>query len=260
MANIALDDPRPLPVGVTIAGSVAVGLHLAVIGCLALGAQSGPWPTPMGPSMAEGPQFVKPLTDVAVPNYLQPLRMTHNYHFMTNSLAQPGVYFEVHLKDKSGQRLRTVKFPDDKANPWVRHRQQLLAQGLAQDQPVPPPQGELIGAAGQRVEMMVWLTPDEIKRIVRSDVPQPAGDNELYLRKVAQHLVPRDRPVMTASDLSLTLAKSYARYLCRTQRAASAEVIRHTREAWQPSFLFIPREGVPPNDKLVCNFGEFTRD
>src|SRR5262249_20824891 len=229
MPNIALDDPRPLPPWLKIGVSLVATLHLTVFVCWAVGASSGTavgWFTPMGPSPAEGPQFVRPITDNVVPYYLDPLRMTHNYHFATNHTAQPAVYFEVHLKDKTGQLLKTLKFPNDKANPWVRHRQQLLAQGLAQDQPVPPPQGEVIGPAGQRVEMMVWLNSDEIKRVLQVEPPPATNQNELHLRKVAQHLVPRERPVMTASEWSLTLAKAYARYLCRTHHADKAEFVR----------------------------------
>ena len=260
MPNIALDKPRPLPTWLKVGGSIVVVLHLVAIACHVLGAQSGPWLAPMGPSMAEGPEFVKPVVEVAYPYYLQPLRMTHNYHFETNRTAQPGVFLEIHLKDKAGQRIKTVKLPDDKANPWIRHRQQLLAQHMAQDQPVPPPQGEVIGPAGQRVEMNVWLMNEEIKRILRTEPPEGAGGAELHLRKVPQHLVPRERPVMTPSDLSLTLARSYARHLCRTHQATSAEVIRHTREPWQPVYLIVPNVPIPPNDTLICNFGEYTRD
>lgn len=242
MPNIALDAPRPLPLPLKIAVGAGVGVHLLIIVALALGAQSGPWPSPVGPSEAPGPQFVQPLTEAAVPYYLEPLRMTHNYHFMTNTTAQPGVYFEAHLKDKTGNVIKTLKFPDDKAQPWVRHRQQLLALGLAQDQPVPEQQGEVL--AGQnRVEFTIWAP----------------GDQELRLKKVPQHLVPRE-PTMMPSEWSLALAKSYARYLCRVEHAHTAEIVRHTRDAWLPSYLFIPREQIPPNDKLVCNFGETTRD
>lgn len=243
MPNIALDAPRPLPLWLRIAVGAAVGVHLLVIIAQVISAPSGEWYTPMGPSMAEPPQFVKPITEAAVPAYLEPLRLTHNYHFATNRTSRPGVYFEVHLKNKDGQRIKTLRFPDEKVNPWVRHRQELLAQGLAEDEPVPPPQGEIIG----RVEFTIWDLPDQ-------------GSQDLRLKKVPQHLVPRDRPVMMPSPWSLTLAKSYARYLCRTEHAAAAEIVRHTRDPWQPGYLLIPREAIPPNDTLVCNFGEQTRD
>lgn len=259
MPNIALDAPRPLPLPLKIAVGAGVGVHLLVITALVLGAPSGEWYTPMGPSMAEGPQFVKPIAEAAMPYYLEPLRLTHNYHFMTNNTSQPGVYFEVHLKDKDGQRIKTLTFPDDKAQPWIRHRQQLLAHGLAQDQPVPL-QGEVLGAPGKRAELTVWLTNEEIQRLLKAEAPQAGDGGELHLKRIPQHLVPRDRPVMMPAEWSLALAKSYARYLCRTHHAASAQIVRHTRDAWQPGYLFIPRDAIPPNDKLVCNFGETTRD
>jgi hypothetical protein len=246
MPNIALDAPRPLPLVLKIAISTAVVIHLGIFACLVLAAPSGEWYTPMGPSMAEGPQFAKPIVQAAMPVYLEPTRMTHNYHFMTNNTEQPGAYFEVHMKDKAGNRIKTLKFPDEKANPWIRHRQQLLAQGLAQDQPVPPPQAEVLPGLQKKTEMTIW--------------EQQPGDQGLRLKRVPQHLVPRDVPVMMPSEWSLTLAKSFARYLCRTEHAASAEIVRHTRDAWQPSYLLIPREAIPRNDKLVCNFGEYARD
>jgi hypothetical protein len=260
MPNIALDEPRPLPPWLKIGVSLAVILHLAVFVCLALGADSGDWPTPFGADRAWGPQFARTINENTLPGYLQPLRMTHNYHFDTNRTSQPDVFFEVHLKDKAGQRIKTLKFPDEKANPWIRHRHQLLAHGLIQDRPVPPIQGEVIGPAGQRVEMMVWLTNDEIKRVLQVEPPPATNENELHLRKVAQHLVPRERPVMTASEWSVTLAKAYARYLCRVHHADKAEFVRHSRDAWLPAFVMVPNAPIPPNDKLACNFGEFTRD
>jgi hypothetical protein len=66
---------------------------------------------------------------------------------------------------------------------------------------------------------------------------------------------------MQPSDWSLELAKSYTRYLCRAHRAASGEVVRHSRESILPMYLFMPGPP-PPNlfDELVCNFGDTRRD
>ena len=36
----------------------------------------------------------------------------------------------IRLKNELGE-VRTLRFPDEKANPWVRHRQEILAQNLA---------------------------------------------------------------------------------------------------------------------------------
>jgi hypothetical protein len=246
MPHLAPDAPRPLPGWMRVAGSIAVCLHLLAIVALALGAPSGPWTTPMGPSTSPGPQFVKPVTDVAMPNYLEPLRMTHNYHFVSNNVALPGVYFEVHLRDEQGQRIKTVKVPDDKANPWARHRQVLLTRGLADDQPVEPPGQEAIPAPKQQAQMITIWEPAE---------------KQMTLKRVPMHLIPRDRPVLSPSEWSLVLAQSYMRHLCREHRAASAELVRHSRDVIWPSYLFF-EEGPPPGafEELICNFGEYRRD
>jgi hypothetical protein len=59
---------------------------------------------------------------------------------------------------------------------------------------------------------------------------------------------------MRPSDWALVLARSYGRYLCRTHGAASAEIVRHTREPVSPAVLFGMRP--PPNafDEYVATF------
>jgi hypothetical protein len=84
-----------------------------------------------------------------------------------------------------------------------------------------------------------------------------AGNGGLELRTVPEHLVPRDRPVFRASARSLLLARSYARYLCRINGAAKAEVIRHTQEPIPPAVMFMSNQ--PPAgafNELTSNFGE----
>src|SRR5437667_202924 len=82
-----------------------------------LNARSGPW---MGAIFTPGPQFAAPLEEAASP-YLLAARMTHTYRFRVDR-PMPTVFFEVHLKDSDGRHLKTLKFPDAKANFWVRHR------------------------------------------------------------------------------------------------------------------------------------------
>jgi hypothetical protein len=169
--------------------------------------------------------------------------MTNNYHFLGNRPAMPGVSFEVRLKDESGNDLRTLSFPEANSNFWVRHRQSVLARGLADDQPVEPPQGEMIPAPNRSAPTaQIW---------------EMAGDQRLELRRVPEHLVPRDRPVFRPSERSLLLARSYARYLCREHGAAKAEFIRHTGEPITPAVMFT--SGPPPAvafSELLSNFGE----
>src|SRR5438094_425610 len=130
MSATPTSPPLRLPFALKVAGSVFAVGHLLLIGLYALAAESGPWPYNNGPSTSPGPQFATTIIwDVAYPLYLRPLRLTNDYHFASNRPAEYAVYFEVVLKYEYGE-VKTLKFPDDKANPWVRHRQQLLAQQL----------------------------------------------------------------------------------------------------------------------------------
>src|SRR5262249_51306775 len=139
------------------------------------------------------------------------------------------------------------KIPDPEANFWVRHRQSLLAQALADDEPVPPPQGEKVAAPGQQTRTVeIW---DEVEK----------GVPRLAIKKVPEHLIPRDRPVFRPSEWSLILAQSYARYLCRTHGADKAEIIRHTQEAIPPGVLFGPEPPPGAFPVLTSNFGEYPK-
>jgi hypothetical protein len=249
MPHESPDQPVSLPPWLLILGSGAIAFHLLAITLGALAAPSGPWPTPMGPNTLEPPQFASMANRLVGPIYLQPLRMTHTYHFTSNRPGAPGAYFEVVLKDASGKRIKTLKIPDANANFWVRHRQSLLAQGLNDDVPVPPPQGEKVAAPHKKLpKVAIW---------------EPVGDKPGDMRhfkiaKVDEHLIPRNRFVLRPSEWSLVLAKSYARYLCRTYSADRAEIIRHMQDPIPPSIFFMD---LPPGalDDMISNFGEFSK-
>ena len=85
--------------------------------------------------------------------------------------------------------------------------------------------------------------------------PSDAG-GVLRLRTVAERDIPANRPVERPSELSLVLARSYMRYLCRKHGAASAELIRHTRPAILSGIVFV--DPLPPDtfEDLACSFGE----
>src|SRR5437870_10696250 len=89
-----------LPLWLIILASVGIAAHFVVLGARALSGQSGPWVTPFGNSQAVPPQFAADLDEVANPYYLRPLRMSHDYHFVSNRPELPAVYFEVELKDE----------------------------------------------------------------------------------------------------------------------------------------------------------------
>jgi hypothetical protein len=225
--------------------SIAIAFHLIAIVANVLAAPSGPWPFQEREGLTMPPQFAQGLTQAFGAPYLKFLHMTSNYHFMTNRPGSPDAYIEARLKNRSSGDAKTAKFPDPSANFWVRHRQSILANALTQDVPVPPPQGEPVAAPGQQVRMVpMW---------------EPSDGGVLVIRPTPEHLVPRDRDVFRPGDWPRLLARSYARYLCRSQNATSAEIVRHWRNAIPPFVLSqqeIPQQLMEEN---AANFGEFTQ-
>jgi len=223
-------------------GSLLILAHLLAVITLVLAAPSGPWSTPFGADMALAPWFAGKLNEITTPSYLQPLKLTHNYHFLTNRTGMTGVILEARLRDEHGNVLNTLTIPDPNANHWVKHRQAILARSLGDDQPVQPQMGESVAAPNQQVKKVKIWEPVEGKQ------------RELQLKEVPEHLVPRDRPVMKTSDWTNLLVRSYARHLGRVHNADSVEIIRRSQEPIPPAVLV----GDPPPgafDELISNFG-----
>jgi hypothetical protein len=237
--------PRPLPGWLVLAGSAFVAFHLFAIGILVLSAQSGPWVTPFGvPSPAVGPMFAARINNVTYPYYLQPLQMTHNYHFLGNRPEATGISFEIRLKDDKGRLVDTYRFPSPKDNAWLRQRHLLMAAHLGDDQLVQAPNTELVPAPGQKMPTeKIW---------------EQTGPTSGTLREVQTHLIPKNQPVYKPRDWSLILVRSYARHLCREHGAASAEIVRYSRQPVMPGLMMIPEDRVPPNtwDTLASTFEE----
>jgi hypothetical protein len=144
-----------------------------------------------------------------------------------------------------------------RANPWVRHRQELLASALAPDVPVEPPAGEMLAAPGGNVPTVaIWSPPGDGAPTKIQEEAAGDGKMQLRLRTVPQHLIPRARPVFRPTDWAVLLARSYGRYLCRTHGAPTAEVVRITREPLHPSVLFNSQQAAPAFDELLASFGE----
>ncbi len=249
MSAIKTRAPRPLPGILSAIGGLAAVAHLSAVAMLALAAPSGPWPFENGLSFSPGPQFATAAAvNVVYPYYLTPLRMTHNYRFQTNNVAVTEIYLEVRLKDEFGNVTHKLKFPDDKANYWVRHRQKLLAQALGEDQPAQDAPTDYISQAGNVVKRMptkeIW---EEINGV-------------LHLKRVES--VPRDRSYFRPSPTAKVLAESYMRYLCNEHKAASAELVRFSKQAVMPIMLFVNedemRRRLPP--VLESHFGEYRRE
>jgi len=241
--------PRWLVLG----GSAAIILHFAAVVCGALAVPSGPLLSREGPEQAMPPRFASAIADLGPTYYLTHLRLAYNFRNASRP-QQPGVFFKVRLKDADGREMKVLQFPDPDANFWVHQRQSLLVQALADDQNVPPPQGEVIAGPGQQVPTVQYWDAVE-----GSSAGGGPGGRLLRLRKVPQHLAPREREVMRPSDWSLLLVRSYARYLCRTEGAASAEILRHTREPVSPGMLFVDNPQPTAFEELVSNFGELPR-
>lgn len=244
--------PASLPRWLILVVSAAILIHLTAVVVNTLATTSGPWPTPEGGNISPPPQFAFSLTEFKVgdtrliPAYLQALKMTHTYHFATSRPSQPGAFFEVRLRDKDGKDLGTRRFPDPAANFWVRHRQSILAQSLADDLPVTPPQTEVVAAPNRELpEVLIW----------DADSNAPG----LRTRSVKEHLIPRDRPVFRPSEWSMLLARSFGRHLLRDTGATRVEVVRHTRDPYPPMVLFIDSPPAGVFEELVSTFPEVTQ-
>jgi hypothetical protein len=245
--SLPKNSPRPLPLWLRIAGSVFAMGHLLVIGLYALAADSGPWPFNNTMSPSPGPTFATSIVlNCTYPYYLKPLRMTHNYHFVSNRSSEVAVYLEIQLKDELGE-VRTLKFPDGKANFWVRHRQDLLAQYLFPDQRLPPRGNQRLPALGKEVpKVEIW-------------VENKAEPGTLELKEVEDlDELLRNPNVEQPTPRAKLFAQSYGRYLCKAHNAVSAKVIRHTRLTVMPMDLFAPRPEL--FNEMKSHFGEYRRE
>ncbi len=240
------------PLWLVLVGSAVILFHLTAITLPVLDMKSGPWPG----GVADAPAFAHSASDLAAVH--GELHIAHSYDFVSNRPSDlPGVQFEVRLKDADGKVFNTLRFPDPNANRWVRQRQEILARNLAPDKPLAGPGAELLPAPGQKVPTVsYWALPEEIDS--KSSAPAPGEPMRLRLHTVDYNLVPRKRQLMQPTDWALVLEHSYARYLCRKYGAASAEVVRHTREPVTPAVLF--GNDPPPNllEELIASFGEVT--
>jgi hypothetical protein len=264
MSTPRTNPAAPLPRWVVLAGSGLIAFHFFAIVAYVLAASSGPWPTAFGSSPALAPFFLKDPTPLFDPNrlpneysareiYLRLLHLDHDFHFQSNHTDNSAVYFEARLRNKAGEEMGTLKFPQEKANFWVRHRQALLAMGLGNDRPVEGSRGNPIPAPGKKLEeTLVWDPVNKEKlenefkngKITKVQLEQglerlKPGEN--HRLKKMQTISP-EQELMGPSSRSILLAKSYARYLGRLHHAASVELIRHSRNPIFPDVVFANRQ------------------
>jgi len=245
-----------LPRWLVIAGSAAILFHLSAILISYLDVPSGPWTRPPLPNERPEPDFAHAAAGLTS-LHADYLRLAHSYlHFSRNRPADniPGVTFDAILRDADGKEIKTLHFPDPDANPWVRQRQEILASGLAMDSEIDPPTSDVIPAPGDHPKVAIWAREGEKFPAPEPWPTPPFKKVPLVYTQLEPHLVPRYRGrVRVPSELSVTLAGSYSRYLCRTYGADSAEIIRHTRPS--VSYGVLLGNGVPDFDELEASFG-----
>src|SRR5262245_11357919 len=127
-----------VPGWVAVVFSVVVAFHfLAVVVCI-MATPNGPWPGEEGSMMGDPPAFAYNLyRNIAFP-YLQLLKFNYHFNFAGNRPGQEDIAFQVRLRDAQRQEIAVLSFPEENVNPWVKHRQELLARCLGNDEPVMP--------------------------------------------------------------------------------------------------------------------------
>ena len=209
--------------------SLLVAVHFGAIAVNILADVSGPWPNLFGPGRGLGapPPFIGDGLTQAARDYVDLVRLGENGRFPSNRWYDLQVQLDAVLFNEKGEEIAKRTLPDPNATPWIRAREQLLAQALANDLERPNPGNEAIPPAGQEpVKVPVW-------RLAKPD------DTIQVLAYVPLHLLSREpgAPDWGPSDWGLLLSKSYATHLCRQTGAASVEIRRRWRYRILPSFI-----------------------
>ena len=149
---------RELPGVFRMVISVGIVFHLLALGAVALAVQNGPWSVRYlsTPSNSDGPMFASSISQYTTPYYLQPLMLANNYHFSSNLTDLQTIYLELAGQPKN----KAVKYPDAKANMWVRYRQRLLVSGIGDDKPIQAPAAEPVYPPGEAIpEVTFFCSP-----------------------------------------------------------------------------------------------------
>jgi hypothetical protein len=241
--------PKLPPPWLMAVGSLVIVFHLLTLGVRVLAAPSGPWPAPPpdGAMPMPPPAFAGTLHNWTGAYYLPAVKLTHDYHFTTNHTGGTGIYLEARLTDRDGKEV-TLKLPDDGANPWVRHRQTLLAAQLGEDVSEVIQGAPKVAAEGQEVPTR-WIWE-------RSEKNQ----NEMRLIKEKEQNLSRVAPTIQPNPEALVLANAYARYLCRVYGADKVELRRYHAERIPPFLMDSPEQPMPGAfSTQVSYFGELPR-
>jgi hypothetical protein len=126
--------------------------------------------------------------------------------------------------------------------------------GLAGDRETAVGQVESITPGSKKEDMVsYWDDSDKSAWHLKT---VPANELVLVQAERRQKAAPAPpQPLSRPSERALLLVKSYCRYLCREYGAASAEVIRHSRNPIGPETM-INQQLLSMSPTLVSHFGE----
>jgi hypothetical protein len=217
-----------------IVASLAIIFHLFTLGVRVLAAPNGPWPAPPpeGATVMPPPEFARALQSWIGDYYLPPIKLASDYHFMTNRTGPTGIYLEARLTDRDGNQV-TVKLPEDGTNPWVRHRETLLATALGNDTVEVIQGAPKVAAEGQEVPTR-WIWQQSEK-----------NPTEMRLVKEKEQNLSRVAPTIQPNPEALLLANAYARYLCRRYGADRVELRRYHQDRIPPGMMFTTDQPMP---------------
>lgn len=208
------------PIWLRLIVSLLIIVHLSALAGLVLSTETGPWVVPDGVGTAHRPFFAEKLFN-STRDYRSTLGLTEDYRFSSNAPPEAASRFEIRLKDDQGKVVETIPFPNPDSWPAERHRQELMAQVLAEYMTVEPIEGELIPAPGQAPNMKEYWRRSE-------------DGSTATLQSVPEHLLPRDQELVAPTNYAQILATSLARKGKAQTDAASAEVVLLRKPTFGP--------------------------
>lgn len=239
--------PALPPTWVMLLGSVLIMFHLSCALITALGASSGPWPVQGETYEGIPPRFTRTPKDLIADNYQRLLKATYHFHFGSIKQEVQEISFDAILRDDKGAVVGKRVFPDPEASSAIRYRQQMLAQKLSDDIPLPPQTGIVIAPAGQTLPTLQWWSPD--------------GERRSVLKQDNPNAVPRNQNLMQPSTWQYLVAKSYERYLKRQTSQPKIEIIRTWYNPVMPVFMIDERMSPSPEMlfRYQSSYGELSK-
>jgi hypothetical protein len=223
MTTVSLGvDSQRWPLAARLAASLLILFHLGSLAGLVLYSETGPWVTADGSGNAHPPFFAGQLFNFRFPKngpialdmslYRQALRLTEDYRFPSNRRPEAAHRLQIHIRDEAGKTTQTLHFPDPDAWLGTRDLQQLIAHTVADYKSLEPIEGERIPPPGQTVPMAEYWQRTQ-------------DGSAANLRRVPEHLLPRNQQLVTPTRLADLAQKSLRRWAIAKTGGADAEVV-----------------------------------